>query len=83
MNAPMKVHFQMAPKPLALLLNLLFLSNYIVAKYESDFTDGAKLGGVVTRGTEDKTRRVVIRLNKRKVSAKEEAPVLKSGRQRE
>src|SRR6266508_1617406 len=46
---------RMVPKPLTLPLKLLFLPNYIAAKYESDFADGAELVGIVTRGTEDVT----------------------------
>ena len=66
-----------------LLLNLLFFPKYVVTKYESDFTDGAELVGVLARGTEDETRRIVIRMNIRKVSAKEEASILKRGRRGE
>ena len=63
--------------------DLLFLPKYVVAKYESDFADGAELVGDVARGTEDETRGIVIRLNIRKVSANEEPSVLKGGRRGE
>jgi hypothetical protein len=59
--------------------NLLFLSKYVLAKDESDFANGAELVRVVARGTEDETRRIAIRLNIRKVSANEEASLLKGG----
>src|SRR2546422_11679070 len=70
----------MVPKPLTLPLKLLFLPNYIAAKYESDFADGAELVGIVTRGTEDVTWRVAARMSPGKFTAKEESPVLKGGR---
>ena len=61
-------------------LCLRFLLNYVVAEYESDFSHGPGLVLVRARGTEDVTRRNVAGMNPGKIPAKEEAPVLKSGR---
>src|ERR1017187_322184 len=61
--------------------NLRFLRDYIVAKNESYFSHGSRLVWVHACGTEGETRREAARPNKRKVSANEEASVLKGGRQ--
>src|SRR5262249_43070267 len=70
---------RIVPNPLTLPLELL-LPKYIVAKYESDFPDGAKLVGIVTSGTEDVTWRVAARMSPGKFAAKKESPVLKGRR---
>ena len=71
----------LVPKPARYGLNLRGLLSYIVAKYKSYFSHGSRLVLVHARGTEDGTRRIAARMNPRKVSAKEEASVLKGGRQ--
>ena len=61
-------------------LELRFLLNYVVAKHESYFSHGSGLVCIHAIGAEDVARRVVDRMNPRKVSANEETSVLKSGR---
>jgi hypothetical protein len=61
----------------------LFFLNYIVAKDESYFSHGSGLVLVCTLIAEDVTRRVAGGMNPRKVSAQEEASVLKGRGQSE
>src|SRR3981081_3373285 len=61
-------------------LKLRLLLNYIVAKHKSDFSHGSGLVLEVAALTEGGSRRDVRRVNPGKISAKEEASVLKGGR---
>ena len=62
-------------------LRLLLPLDYIVAKHKSYFTHGPKLAVIHAGGAERVTRRDAACTNPTKVSAKEEASILKGGRQ--